>query len=219
MTAAERQEILDRLKAFANQESRAEHLADQGSLDRAADIMKLYKDKSWVKEVDPPKTRRNRGRPVDPESFSRFSSKYLTQKTGLKGAHAYRLRDAHELRTNYFSQGEIKPTGERELRPLKWMSKNGYGDRIPEVWKIACKLAGNQAPDSPTVRRALAQWKHNNLPKAERKTAERGAEAQIKKWVQDAKRFMQENTELFLDALEEVEDTAERTFTTGKAAA
>jgi hypothetical protein len=212
MTEAERQAALDRLKEFASQQRGADELADKGSLDRAADIVALYDDRAWVAEVPAPKVRHHRGRPVDPESFSRFT-KWLNERARLGGAHAYRLRDAHELQTTYFSNGEIKPRGEHELRPLKWLTKHDYGDRIPEVWREACRLAGDSAPDSPTVRRALSQWKRDNLPRSETSSGTRGGQALVDRWLRDAHRIMEQYPELFVQAVDRIEAEAEEFFT------
>jgi hypothetical protein len=218
MTDNERSEILDRLRDFAAQQRGAEDLSDRGSLDRAADVVALYEDRGWVAEVDPPKVRRSRGRPVDPESFSRFT-KWLSERVPLTGSRWYQLRDAHDLATNYFNGVEIKPKGEYDLRPLKWLTRHDHGDRVSEVWKIACDLAGGKTPDSPTVRRALAQWKRENLPKVERKPGERTARARVNRWIRDAERLMEESPELFIEAVNKVEVTAERYFAREEAAA
>lgn len=215
MDPRERKTILDRLSKFVSQQRGADELADRDSLERAADLMRLYEDRDWVSELPPPKTLRHAGRPVDPESFSRFT-KWLRERVPLSGSLAYRLRDAHELETNYFASGEIIPSGEYVLRPLKWLTKHEYGDRVPEVWAIACEMAGNKSPDNPTVRRALSKWKHDNLPKTEHKGRPRGGQALVDRWLQDAHRIMEEYPELFIDAVNRVEAEAEEYFTPRK---
>lgn len=208
MNDKERQAILGRLEAFVEQQRGADDLADHGSLERAADVMALYEDRHWVSELPPPKTTRHRGRPVDPESFSRFT-KWLGEKVPLGGARLYQLRDAHELSTKYFDQVEIKPSGEREVRPLKWLTRHDYSDRVSEVWELACELAGNRSPDGPTVRRAVAKWKHDNLPKTERKSGGRSGEALAEKLKRDAHRLMEEYPELFVKTIDAIEADAE----------
>ena len=147
--------------------------------------------------------------PLDPESFSRFT-RWLNERVRLGGAHAYRLRDAHQLQRDYFSNGEIKPKGEHELRPLKWLTKHDLADRIPEVWAEACRLAGDASPDGPTVRRALAQWKRDNLPKSETKSGgTKGGTALIDRWIADAHRIMLEFPDRFAPALDKVMAEAE----------
>jgi len=163
MNAEEREATLSRLRDFAKQHRDAEDLADQSSLDRAKDIVDLYEEKEngrrkWALEMEPPKTRRHMGRPVDPESFSRFT-KWLAERVPLAGRTAYQLRDAHDIQATYLRTAQITPSGEFQLRPLKWLMKHEYGDRVPEVWAKAVELAGGEVPDNPTVRRALAAWK------------------------------------------------------------
>lgn len=209
MNDTERRAALDRLREFVGQQRGADELADKGSLDRAADVVALYEDRAWVDELPPPKVLRNRGRPVDPESFSRFT-KWLSEQVPLTGRHAYRLRDAYELQS--LTSGQIKPGGEAALRPLKWLTKHDYGDRVPEVWREACKLAGDSTPDGPTVRRALAQWKRDNLPKAEGKSVARGGQALVDRWLRDAHKIMEQYPELFVAAVDRVEAEAEEFF-------
>lgn len=205
----DRDAVLKRLREFAKQQDAAAETADRGSLDRAADVMALYEDKSWVGEVPAPKRGAVRGRPTDPESFSRFT-KWLAERVPIRGQFAYRLRDAHELRTTYFAQGEIKPTGERPLRPLKWMTKNGYGDRVSEVWRLAVELAGGGSPDEPTVRRALSKWKADNLPKSDRKTPQtRSLKVREDRWLEEGRRLIHEDPAGFARVLALVEDEAE----------
>lgn len=213
METTEQQEILDRLRLFVSQGRTAEDMADRGSLDRAADIVQLYEAKEWLAELPELKTRRSRGRPVDPESFSRFT-KWLEGKTSLKSRTAYQLRDAYEVETNYLRAAQIKPAGEHGLRPLKWLVKNDYIDAIPGVWDRACELAGGQSPMSPIVRQALNEWKKETFPKVERPTSEkRGGRAAVDKWLRDAHRLMEEYPELFVDAVNKVEEEAEQYFT------
>ena len=133
------EEILDRLRLFVTQERTAEDMADQGSLDRAEDIVTLYESKAWVQELPEVTTRRNRGHPVDPESFSRFT-KWLEAKTDLKGRRAYQLRDAGDLVANYLNSVQINPSGEGVIRPLRWLRKNDHGDAIAGVWSGLARL-------------------------------------------------------------------------------
>src|SRR5215831_9416524 len=169
-----REDALTRLRAFAKQQDDAAGIADRDSLARAADIAALYEDRSWVGELEPPKRRATRGRPVDPESFSRFT-KWLAERVPIQGRTAYQLKAAHDLTTTYLRPAQINPMGEKAVRPLRWFERNDYADRIPEVWELACKLAGGGPPDEPTVRRAVFQWKDEHLPKSERKTREKAA--------------------------------------------
>ncbi len=225
MNDSERAEIFDRLRTFVDQQRGAEDLADRGSLDRAADIMALYDDRDdngrrrWALELEPPKTRRIRGRPVDPESFSRFT-KWLGTQVPIKGAHAYRLRDAYDLTTNYFSAGEINPTGEFALRPLKWLVKNDHADAVTTVWQQAVVLAGGEAPDSPTVRKALTEWKHEHVPRQQRTTssAPAGPAAVRLEFERLARQLMEQDPEQFLLGFDHIEAMASKRFSKADAA-
>lgn len=204
----DRDAALARLRDFAAQQKGAEREADRGSLERAADVVALYEDRRWVDEMDPPKPRRGRARPTDPESFSRFT-KWLAERAELKSRQAYYLRDADDLVTTSLHSVQISPTGAFVVRPLKWMRKNDYGDHIPEVWSIACDMAKG-TPDEPTVRKALSKWKHDNVPKAEVSSrGKRGGRAAVDRLLSDARKLMDEYPELFADALEQVEHMAE----------
>jgi hypothetical protein len=210
MPTTDRDLILKRLRVFAEEQKAAEQAADHDTLARAADIVALYEDKSWVGEMPAPKRGAVRSRPVDPESFSRFT-KWLAERTPIHGRRAYQLRDAHEMATTYLHRVQISPTGERAVRPFKWFQKNGYEDRIPEVWRLACQLAGGHSPDGPTVRKAISQWKADNLPKAEGTGAsrKRSGRAKVERWREEALRLMREYPEDFARALATVEDGAE----------
>jgi hypothetical protein len=206
---SDRDIILQRLRAFAEQQDAADKSADRDTLARAADLVALYEDKSWVGEMPPPKRGAVRSRPVDPESFSRFT-KWLAERVPIQGRRAYQLREAHEMTTTYLHQVQISPTGERQIRPFKWFRRNDYADRIAEVWRLACELAGNRAPDAPTVRRAISQWKADNLPKSATKTAQkRSVKAREDRWVEEGRRLLHEDPGGFAKALGLIEDEAE----------
>jgi hypothetical protein len=205
----DRDTLLKRLQVFAEQQDAAVKSADRDTLARAADLVALYEDKSWVGEIPPPKRSAIRSRPVDPESFSRFT-KWLAERVPIRGSTAYRLRDAHEMVRTYFANGEFSPTSESVVRPLKWFRKNDYENRIPEVWSLAVELAGGRTPDAPTVRRAISKWKVDNLSKSEQKTSQtRSVKAREDRWVEEARRLMHEDPSGFAKALELVEDDAE----------
>lgn len=209
-------EVLDRVRKFVKQGQAAQDMADEFSLLCAEDIVTLYEEKKWVDELPPITAKRNRGRPVDPESFSRFT-KWLAEKTGLKGSQAYQLRSAHDMVANYFHGVEIKPSGEFAVRPLKWLIKNEHEDAIPTVWARAVELNDGYSPTSTQVRKALADWKKETFPKAERKPGEkRGALAVVDKWLRDAHKIMEEYPELFVDAVNKVEEDAEKYFASVK---
>jgi hypothetical protein len=208
----DRDALLKRLRAFAEQQNAADKSADRDTLARGADIVTLYEDRSWVGEMDaahPIKRSAVHRRPPDPESFSRFT-RWLAERVPIAGRTAYQLRDAHELTTNYLRQAQIIPTGERQIRPLKWFQKNDHADRIPEVWALAVEMAGGRAPDAPTVRRAISQWRADNLPRSVTKTAQkRSVRAREDRWVEEGRRLLHEDPSGFAKALGLIEDEAE----------
>lgn len=221
MSGFDHDAALDRLREFAKQQRSAGKLSDQGSLDRAADLVALYEERTeggrrrWAMEIEPPKTRVSGGRPVDPESFNRFT-KWLREKANvdLGGAHLYRLRTAHELASS-FAAGERTPAGEWVLRPLGWLRKNGHDDAVPVVWERACKLAGDQAPDQATVRKALTEWKHERgltgtrtAGAASRKRT--GPEAEAEELKRLAYHLRDVAFEQFVMAINEIEADTER---------
>lgn len=209
ISMTDRDTLLNRLRTFAEQQDAADQAADRDTLARAADIVALYEDKSWVGEMPAPKRGAIRSRPVDPESFSRFT-KWLAERVPIGGRRAYQLREAHEVTTTYLNRVQISPTGETAVRPLKWFKKNDYADRIPEVWASACSLAGNASPSAVQVRRAVSQWKAANLPKSEQKTSQkRSPKVREDRWVEEAQRLMHEDPAGFARALQQVEDSAE----------
>lgn len=225
MTDTEHEAALARLQEFADQQRGADELADNGSMDRAADLMLLYEardeegQRRWVKDLPAPKATRHRGRPVDPESFSRFT-RWVRDVKGVKlgGVYQYRLRDAHQIAANYFASGKLN--SEAAARPLKWLIKHEYADQIPDVWRHAEELASGTSPDQSTVRRALADWKKDHLPKAERPAGtKRGGRALVDRWLRDWHRIMEEYPEYAIDAINRAETEAEQHFVKEEAVA
>ena len=177
MENSEREEIIQRVRSFSSQARTAARTADQGSLDCAADLEALYQDMSWADEVEPPKNKVWRGRPVDPCSRNRFAGWVLT-KTGLSPGRVRQLSLAHELVPIIATAVAVIPEGERSLRPLRGLIGNGYGDSIPQVYKRAVELAGGLPPTSEHTTRAkrefLAKFTRTQVARAtqEQKVAE-----------------------------------------------
>lgn len=211
MNDAEREAVLARLREFADQQREASEVADRGSLERAADVVALYEEKAWVREIDPPKQRRNRGRPVDPESFSRFT-KWLGDH--LPGRTAYRLREAHELAVS-LPRGKESPTSARSVLPLKWLRKQGRENAIPEVWAAACKEAGG-TPTEEHVKRALKRWKDEHGFKAARTSSgskpRLDARAEAAKLRAEIEKFMDAHPTEFVELWEVIDTEAQAKF-------
>lgn len=175
MTPGDREAAIERLRAYRQQMHDADTAMDRTSLDRAADLVALFEDKEWVKQVSTLRSKTRLGRPVDPESFTQFA-KWAEATVGLSPRRQCQLRAAHELVRTYLNGVRIKPEGEYAIRPLLVLAKAGRAERgIPDVWDQAVLAAGGVAPDASTVKAALSGWTTANVPKAPRsqKVAER----------------------------------------------
>jgi hypothetical protein len=133
----------------------------------------------------------NRGRPVETDSFNRFTKWVLEDpKANIKiqSRHCYRLHRAHEVAI-YLSRGQINPgSSEKVLRPLTRLLKDTHGDEAPDVWRRAKQLAEGVALTFDVVTQALRD--HN---KALGRTPPTRALAYQARTVRDArKRFFRE---------------------------
>jgi hypothetical protein len=154
---AEYQARVERLRGYREQLDRADQQADTGSLDRAADLAAIYADKRWVDEQPAPKKTHHRGRPVEPDSLSRFA-KWAKERLELEPRHCYQLYRADQIAA-YLRQAQIKPgASERVLRPLSKLLKKGSerGEQAPDIWRRAVQLAEGDRPTNTHIRKALA---------------------------------------------------------------
>jgi hypothetical protein len=150
--------LLDDLRAYRAQLEQADYQADAGSLNRAANLTRLYRDKRWTAYMDrehPIKRTIHRGRPVDPEGRSRFA-KYIMEETGLSPRRSYQLWNANALvgilRTAFTKIGD----GEWALRPLSKLLREHRPEQATDVWRRAIQLAEGDTPTVAHVRKALA---------------------------------------------------------------
>src|SRR5215467_943432 len=96
LTPEERSRLLTRLDTYNEQLAEASMQLDYGSLDRSADLAALYEDRTWVAELEPPKTHDKRGRPLNnparPDCRNRFVL-WLREHRGWKlvGSRGYQL--------------------------------------------------------------------------------------------------------------------------------
>ncbi len=154
---------LDRVRTYAEKIRAGERAADQESLDRAADLALIYEDKRWVAELaaegKAPKTTVYRGRPVDPESRSRFGSWVLTHE-GLSPSYAKALLQAKDWRDRFTDNAlSVKGLTVRTIRPLYALERRGYGDHTPEVLARAQEIAGEDMPvASAHTRQAVSEF-------------------------------------------------------------
>ncbi|MPZ66203.1 MAG: hypothetical protein GEU83_12040 [Pseudonocardiaceae bacterium] len=160
---------LDELAEYERRIAESDRLAQNDSLAKAEVLDRLYRDQRWVAERNAERaktaTTARGGRPVDPASRSQFSTWVRGRYKRIAPQHVYRLLDAVEITRSFLTTGEISPTAENQVRPLKVLTKvaHGSGARIPEVWDIAVKLADGDQPTHAQVREAIAEWKRLHL--------------------------------------------------------
>lgn len=149
---------LERIRVWVDQSRTLEDEAQKATMQRAADMVALYEDKRWVKDIPEPKNKVWRGRPVDPESFNRFSG-WLLQQTGLAPGRARQFDRAHRLISDLLVPVPIKPSAERVIRPLVPLRKMGYEDHVEDLWRRAIELAGGQEPTAEQVKKVVAEFR------------------------------------------------------------
>jgi hypothetical protein len=149
---------LARIRDWVDQSRTLEGETQKGTIQRAAEMVAVYEDKRWVKDIPAPKNKVWRGRPVDPESFNRFSS-WLLQQTGLSTGAARRWNLAHRLVSDLLLRGAIKPSAEYIVRSLLPLRKIGYEDQIQILWRRAVDLAGGQEPTAEQVKKVVSEFR------------------------------------------------------------
>lgn len=179
LTDAEYQAALEELTEFERAIRESDRLSQEGTLEKAELLDKLFHDDRWIAErnaerIVTAKTPRG-GRPVDPNSRSQFSTWLRGRFSSIAPRTTYQLLDANMLVRDYLRGAHVTPTSEWQLRPLKVLTNmaHGSGKRIPDIWEIACRLAAENGYRDPTredVRRAIAQWNTEHLaPRQQRK--------------------------------------------------
>jgi hypothetical protein len=179
--------LLDVVADYADRLAQSDTLADTGSMAAAKALAELYERREWVDEWLEQKPILEKkayigGRPPEPDSRNRFTQwlawkEEQRQRRAIRSSQAYGLFAAWEVRQVLSTTAEI--TSERVVRPLNWMRKNRYADRIPEVWARAVELAGStKAVTSAHTRQALADWKRDVLGAKGVRSAIRSAKAE-----------------------------------------
>jgi hypothetical protein len=183
--------LLAELYEYAEQIADADTRADSTSMDKAAKLEALYTSTAWSDEwsaAKPPKPHDAVGRPVDPRSRNRFNE-WLQWRAEKENRHAlnrasiYRLLTAREV-SSYIAPGRYK--SEKSLRPWAWMLKAKYGERLPEVERMALEIANGKPVTESVARKALAQWKLEVLGGREAKKASLGITARSRRKVVEA---------------------------------
>jgi hypothetical protein len=229
LTEQEYQAALAELADYEKRIAESDRLSQADSLAKAEILDKLYRDQRWVVERNAERTATAKtprgGRPVDPTSRSQFSTWVRGRYNRIEPRFVYRLLDAHEITRSYLAGGQITPTSEWQVRPLKVLTKvaHGSGVRIPEVWDLACKLAadgGRTQPTTDDVRQGIAEWKRLHLTQTQQRHELAVDRAEIKRrkaeaaWHELLKIGGTEHINAFLDTIrkdvERFEETGER---------
>ena len=183
--------LLAELYEYAEQIADADSRNDSSSMDKAAKLEALYLSTAWSDEwsaAKPAKPHDAVGRPVDPRSRNRFNE-WLQWRAGKENRHAlqrariYQMLTAREI-ASYVHRGGYN--SERSLRPWAWMLKAKYGDRLPEVERMALEIANGKPVTESVARKALAQWKLEVLGGREAKKASLGITARSRRKVVEA---------------------------------
>lgn len=183
--------LLAELYEYAEQIADADSRNDSSSMDKAAKLEALYLSTAWSDEwsaAKPAKPHDAVGRPVDPRSRNRFNE-WMQWRAGKEHRHALQRTHIYQLLTAREIAGYIRGRGynsEWSLRPWAWMLKAKYGDRLPEVERIALEIANGSAVTQSVARKALAQWKLEVLGGREAKKASLGITARSRRKVVEA---------------------------------
>lgn len=155
---------------YADQLVAADELASHDSMTVAEALESLYESREWVPEfleVKPrPQRLSNAWREDSRHRFSQWVMWKLEQqgRTPLINRRTYQLLDAAEVSRQIPNLNGVQIRTEFTIRPLNWLKKNQYADRIPDVWRVAVDLAGSaDKVTSAHVRQALQQWKKDSL--------------------------------------------------------
>lgn len=159
-----------RLQSYVEQLTSADKKADQGTLERAADLALVYETKAWKDEVPAPKNAVWRGRPVDPESRNRFAT-WALQQLGLSPSRTKELFRAHDWIATYGRATSISPSGAWALRPLYRLERIGRKDAVAEVYRRAVELAEGRPPTAAETKQAVRDYMARFTPTQKRTLA------------------------------------------------
>lgn len=162
-------ELLAEVFDYADQIAAADSATDSVAMQKAAALEALYTSETWVAEwleIKPAKPNAA-GRPTEPNSRNRFNQwmAWRASKSNRKplGAnYTYRLLNARKVQT-YFANWQKKSLTESAVRPIVWMLSRHYEDRIKEVEQIAIELANGAPITDKITRKAMSEWKKQNL--------------------------------------------------------
>ena len=182
--------LLAELFEYAEQIADADSRNDSTSMDKAAKLEALYLSTAWSDEwiVAKPAKPDAVGREPNPYSRNRFSEwmhwrAEKEHRKALRSRHIYNLLTAREVASHLHSCAN---GSESALRPWAWMLKAKYGERLPEVERIALDIADGKPVTDSIARKALAQWKQEVLGGREAKKASLGITARSRRKVVEA---------------------------------
>lgn len=166
-------EYLKTVGDYADQVARAEQYAQNNSMQAAEALEKLYEERDWVAEwlEQSPRPKNGGSNAWKENSRNRFAQ-WLTWKlpqrghAPIQGAHTYRLLNAPKIaRALNFSSGEIR--SEYAIRPLAWVIRAKYEDRLPDVAKAVREVIEDDPTrlTAKTAREGLNLWKQRAFPR------------------------------------------------------
>lgn len=151
---------------YADRVARAEQYANNDSMRAAEALEAIYEAREWVAEwlEQAPRPKSGGSNRWQADSRNRFSQ-WLAWKLSqlghatLTGARTYQLLQAPRIaRALNFNSVEIR--SEYAIRPLAWVLRNRYEDRLPEVAAIVREHIDNDPAQltAKTSREALKKW-------------------------------------------------------------
>lgn len=164
-------EYIQTVGDYADRIAKAEREAEQHSMDVARTMDEVYESGVWIAEwleqKPEPKRPTARWNPADRNRFIAWQAWKLeqAQRRHLDRTRSWRLMEAAAVCKICATGTDLAPTSEATFRPLFWVRKNRYENRLPEVWAIAVELAGGdpKAVTAKHTKEALAKWKHDTF--------------------------------------------------------
>jgi hypothetical protein len=187
LSDAEYELILKELDQWNHCLDESERLAQDDTMEKAAQLYRLFSGPQWVaeREAEPAQSDiTSKGkRPIDPASRNQFAAWVERRYRNIGKRRTYQLLDAKELVDKYLNAVQILPTRENQVRPLKkWTSTTyGSGVRIAPAWERACRISAEQDYTQPTARHVtegMREWEREHCPPREKRkhrAAERAA--------------------------------------------
>ena len=160
--------LLDVLADYADAQAAREREAERHTLAVALSTQELYESGAWVAEwlEQKPAPKRPTSR-WQADSINRFQQWQAWRndqrgRRGLASMTTYRMVNAATVVASIPNFPDGKLDSAQPFLAMDWLRKNGYTDRVPEVWALAVEMAGSvDRVTQEHTRAALAQWKHD----------------------------------------------------------